>query len=295
MNHEDTNTLCEALIKYELMPKYKKTKQDENDACQLRTVLKKGKQKNIHRFAELALALIRDKTTLDPKLHSEHSEFFIKIINSYPGKTVSEIVEAEVNLRQTEQATRKIRDEEIYELQEGLERKKIAIGTIFEENEHLKMQLAESESTRTHYFNELQKYDSDNSSEEELDYEKLEITEILVNEKIDELIDYDYDNDQTEEEVRIAQQKRLEQLAPPPVKRKPRSRPKNYVMRREIEIENDQKYSDELEPESQPSQNPENKEGAAEAAAAKAYFESLEKVNEQKRVANRLKYEMSLD
>jgi hypothetical protein len=255
MDELEVKQIRDSCVKYELMPRYRKTKQEQNAHTKLGSMLKTTQSAHVMTVLNLCLALIKDKTTLDPKLTSDYSDFFIKVINSpnYAGKTISEIVEIEVNLRQSEQALRKIRDEEIYELQEGWERKKSEWGKVFEENEQLKMQLAESERTRTHYFNELQKYDSDNSSEEEIDYEKIEITEIVVNEKIDELIDFDYDNDQTEEEVRIAQQKRLEQLAPPPVT--------------------------------------ENKEGAAEAAAAKAYFESLEQVNKQKRVANRLKYE----
>jgi hypothetical protein len=171
MNSDQIDLLANALIKYNLLPPHRITKEEQNDYTRMRTVLKKGKQKNILRFAELALLLIKDKTTLNPELTENHSDFFVKIINSYPDMTTSEIVELMVQQRQDAERLRQELSKELFETKQNLTEK---VKDLQKDNHRLREEFIASEKTRTEYFNQLSQYDSDcDDKSEDIDYEQL--------------------------------------------------------------------------------------------------------------------------
>lgn len=83
---EELDILSKALVNNELL------KKGSDLYYNFRKSMKKNKQVKSDLIAKLCLKLIRDKTTLDPTLESEFDEEFIKIMNSFPGKSYKDII-----------------------------------------------------------------------------------------------------------------------------------------------------------------------------------------------------------
>ena len=186
MDANEVNTITDALIDFNLIPRKRVTKKEKDTYSNMRRSMRDNKQNKTKVFLELCLALIKNKSTLNPKLTQDHTEFFIKIMNSYPNRTVSEIVESEVHQRMIANEARKEESKKRYDAEQEIERiaimknkelhdLKIQIGELEKENARL-------EKTKTFYFKELSKYDSDISSEEEeqsINYEQEEVNSTL--------------------------------------------------------------------------------------------------------------------
>jgi len=107
-------------------------------------------------------------------------------MNSYPNRTVSEIVESEVHQRMTANEARKEESKKRYVAEQEIDRitklKNKEIQDLNLNLQELKKELEQSNKTKTYYFNELSKYDSDFSSEEEaepLNYQQEEVNSTL--------------------------------------------------------------------------------------------------------------------
>ena len=186
MNANEVDLICDALIDYKLIPRKRVTKKEIYTYGNMRKSLKNNKQNKTNILTQLLVCLIRDKTTLDPKLTQDHSEFFIKIMNSYPNRTVSEIVESEVHQRIMAGDSLKKAEKKRYDAEQELDRitklKNKEIQDLNLNLQELKKELEQSNKTKTFYFNELSKYDSDISSEEEvesLNYQQEEVNSTL--------------------------------------------------------------------------------------------------------------------
>ena len=186
MDANEVNIITDALTDYHLIPKKRVTKKEKDTYSNMRRSMRDNKQNKTKVFLELCLALIRDKSILDPKLTQDHSPFFIKIMNSYPNRTVSEIVESEVHQRMTANEARKEESKKRYVAEQEIDRitklKNKEIQDLNLNLQELKKELEQSNKTKTYYFNELSKYDSDFSSEEEaepLNYQQEEVNSTL--------------------------------------------------------------------------------------------------------------------
>ena len=186
MDANEVDLICDALIDYKLIPRKRVTKKEIYTYGNMRKSLKNNKQNKTNIITRLLVCLIRDKTTLDPKLTQDHSEFFIKIMNSYPNRSVSEIVESEVHQRIMAGDSLKKAEKKRYDAEQEIERirieKNLEIHNLNLNIQELKKELEQSNKTKTFYFNELSKYDSDISSEEEeqsLNYQQEEVNSTL--------------------------------------------------------------------------------------------------------------------
>ena len=122
MDANEVNIITDALTDYHLIPKKRVTKKEKDTYSNMRRSMRDNKQNKTKVFLELCLALIRDKSILDPKLTQDHSPFFIKIMNSYPNRTVSEIVESEVHQRMTANEARKEESKKRYVAEQEIDR-----------------------------------------------------------------------------------------------------------------------------------------------------------------------------
>ena len=187
MDANEVDLICDALIDYKLIPRKRVTKKEIYTYGNMRKSLKNNKQNKTNIITQLLVCLIRDKTTLDPKLTQDHTEFFIKIMNSYPNRSVSEIVESEVHQRIMAGDSLKKAEKKRYDAEQELDRitklKNQEIQEKLREKQELEKENARLEKTKTFYFNELSKYDSDISSEEEelhsINYEQEEVISTL--------------------------------------------------------------------------------------------------------------------
>ena len=186
MNSNEVDLICTALIDYKMIPRKRVTKKEKDTYSNMRRSMRDNKQNKTNILCKLALALIKEQTNLNPKLTQDYSSFFIEIMNSYPNRNVSEIVEMEVHKSQLVSQSLKKAERRRYDAEQEKDRitklKNKEIQDLNLNIQELRKELEQSNKTKTFYFNELSKYDSDISSEEEaesINYQQEEVNSTL--------------------------------------------------------------------------------------------------------------------
>ena len=186
MNSNEVDLICTALIDYKMIPRKRVTKKEKDTYSNMRRSMRDNKQNKTNILCKLALALIKEQTNLNPKLTQDYSSFFIEIMNSYPNRNVSEIVEMEVHKSQLVSQSLKKAERRRYDAEQEKDRitklKNKEIQDLNLNIQELRKELEQSNKTKTFYFNELSKYDSDISSEEEaesINYQQQEVNSAL--------------------------------------------------------------------------------------------------------------------
>jgi len=205
MNAEQTKTITNALIHYELIPAKRSTKKEQNEYSRLNAMLKTTKQQSFTMLAQLIIKQIEDQTLLNPNLNQTITEFGKRILITpgYMGLTWEEITCREVEYRQQQGEIIKDLHTQLFELREQFE-------PVKQKNRDLQQELNFETKEREKLRNQLLSYDSDCESEEEeepptINYDQLEINATLqnkINQQASELVQYEEENNFLRNQVR---------------------------------------------------------------------------------------------
>ena len=206
MNVLEVNTLCSAMIKFNMIPKNRVSRKDKEFYSNMRRSLRENKPTNkTQMLGKLCISLIADSNQINDQT-SEYNKEFTDIYNSYDAKTVEDLVIRlhQIN-RETEQNRQKNCEEkynEKIEYDRVISMKNKEISTLNARVRQLEINNLDLEKRNSDL---IDKYDSD-SSDEEIEiksiYDTSHVNDLIVMEAPEiEEINYNTDSESCDEEV----------------------------------------------------------------------------------------------
>tara|TARA_B100000768_G_C11262005_1_gene369233 strand:- start:53 stop:811 length:759 start_codon:yes stop_codon:yes gene_type:complete len=170
MNATEVNKLCEAMIKFNMIPSKRVSQKDKDFYSNMRRSLKNNKQTKTDMILRLCMSLINDSNQINDET-SEHSKEFTDIYNCYEADSVEDLVVRlhQIN-RESEENRSKVCEEKYKEKIEYETVISMKNEEILKLNSRVRELTVKNQTLEKRNSDLIDKYDSDSEEEIETNY-----------------------------------------------------------------------------------------------------------------------------